>query len=318
CRIEKKDYTVNIGYKTLLRRSIKQLSVLYGGIIGVQNSLIFKIFLDNAKCLMKKGHIDAIYFSHLNLPHHEFSFLMNYPSFFCKDRHCIRDIHYRITNPESSDDFFKRLGSKSRYNIKRSIRILENSFNRIEYKCLTEPDNVETIINDIESVASKTYQRGLKTGFTNNNEFHDRLAIASQKKILRAYILYINDSPVSFWLSFKYKDILFLDSTGYDPFFSDYEVGSALLIKLIEVSSTDSEIKFIDFGFGDASYKHKYSDISWEETTFYIFSPKPKVILLNIISSLLKSLLTIIKLLLTKYQIDVKIKRIWRKKIIQE
>ncbi len=317
CRFENIEYKINLGYKSLFSINIKQLSILYEGIMGERNPVIFKLYLDHIYKMMKKGIFDAIYFSHLNLDPENLNLIINFPSSFLKDRHPSQTLHYRTSAAESLDDFFKRLGKKSRHNIRRTIRILESSFNNVEYKCFNSISNIEKVSADIESIASKTYHRGLQTGFILNSEFYDRLKIAATKGILEAYVLYVNEMPASFWLAFRYSDILFLDSTGYDPAYSDYEVGTILLIHIIKEISDDKKIKYIDYGFGDASYKKKYADINWVETTFYFFSPTVKGIFINIVSSLLKYMIRILKSVLKQYQLDNKIKKIWRKKMIR-
>jgi len=218
-------------------------------------------------------------------------------------------LHYRATSPESIDDFFKRMGNKSRYNIKRSIRILESSFQKVEYKCYSSINDIEKLSKDLELIASKTYQRGLDAGFILNDEFYDRLNITSKKNMLRTYVLYINDVPVSYWLAFKNDDILSLHSTGYDPTYSNYEIGTALLIHLIKDTAKDKQVKYIDFGWGDALYKRKYANICWNEISFYFFSPKLKGLILNSISTILKIQISIITSIIKKFQIEDKIKK---------
>jgi CelD/BcsL family acetyltransferase involved in cellulose biosynthesis len=68
---------------------------------------------------------------------------------------------------------------------------------------------------------------------------------------------------------------------GYDCNYKNEHVGTVLLLKIIENLIEQQEIKKIDFGYMDSSYKNDYCNECWEETHFYIYRPTLKRFLIN-------------------------------------
>jgi CelD/BcsL family acetyltransferase involved in cellulose biosynthesis len=127
----------------------------------------------------------------------------------------------------------------------------------------------------IEVVAKKTYQRGLGAGFIDNEETRKRLSFFAQKGMLRVMLLEGDEVPISFWYGVVYKNVFHAAATGYLPDVAKYEVGTLTLMKTIEELSKEEVLK-LDYGLGDASYKERFSDISWREASFQIFAPTMK------------------------------------------
>jgi len=65
---------------------------------------------------------------------------------------------------------------------------------------------------------------------------------------------------------------MFLFSTGYDPDFRKYEVGTILFLRMI-ADAYGTGVRPVDFGLGPAAYKERFGDEHWEEKHFYLFAP---------------------------------------------
>jgi CelD/BcsL family acetyltransferase involved in cellulose biosynthesis len=79
----------------------------------------------------------------------------------------------------------------------------------------------------------------------------------------------------AFWIGSLYRDSLFLHFTGYDPAFGKYEPGKILLVHMIkELSSSYPHVRSIDYGFGYALYKQRFSNQRWYECSLRIAAPK--------------------------------------------
>ena len=105
-----------------------------------------------------------------------------------------------------------------------------------------------------------------------------------------------------------------LDYTAYDPAFQKNEPGTVLFMKMID-DLCRLKVKEIDFGFGDALYKNRYGDESWEESSVYIFSPRWKGAKLNACRTLTGKIHQLSEKMAKKAQILQKIKTRWRRKI---
>ena len=151
-------------------------------------------------------------------------------------------------------------------------------------------------------------------GFNDSELTRRTLSLLATKGLLRSYFLYVNEKPCAYWIGTLYGNVFHLDYTAYDPAFQKNEPGTVLFMKMID-DLCRLKVKEIDFGFGDALYKNRYGDESWEESSVYIFSPKWKGAKLNVYWTLTGKIHQYSKDMAKKAQILQKIKTGWRRKI---
>jgi hypothetical protein len=163
----------------------------------------------------------------------------------------------------------------------------------------------------LEEIAQKTYQRGLGAGFVYDDENLHRMSLSANRGWLRAYLLYINKRPCAFWAGTLYEDVFYLDFTGYDPQFRQYEPGTVLLVRMIE-DLCQHGIRKVDFGYGEAFYKQRFCNESWREASVYIFSTEIRSILINIMRTLVVSASNLAEKTLKRVNYLNKLKKYWR------
>lgn len=77
----------------------------------------------------------------------------------------------------------------------------------------------------------------------------------------------------------------------------------------------EGDIQTVDFGFGEAFYKHNFCNDNWQEASVYVYAPTLKGGLLNAIKSLLVIISTLTEYALKKLNLTDKVKKIWRDKL---
>ena len=170
-------------------------------------------------------------------------------------------------------------------------------------------------MKDIESVASKTYQRGFGIGFCHSPLIRYDWMFAAMHNWLRVYVLYIQNKPCAFWTGYLYKKTLHIFIPGYDPYYQYYHTGMFLLMRIIENSCLEDDVKSIDFGLIDASYKREYCDKKWQETCLYIFAPNLKGLTLSLMRNITSGTTEFIKMVLTRVKVIEWVKKEWRQKV---
>ena len=155
----------------------------------------------------------------------------------------------------------------------------------------------------------------MEVGFRNNDEIRKWYEIGLDRSILRAYILYINGQPVAYRHGFCQNDVLFASGTGYDPFYSNYRIGTFLLNYVIESLYINGQTRAIDYGFGDADYKQIYCNENWTEAPVYIFAPTSKGIFINLMRNCTMLVSFLAQKILKKLNLYSKIKKRWRKQL---
>ncbi len=316
-RIEDHRIKCKVGYKTIYNPKIRLFTIVYGGVIGVSkfnSGLISSSILS----VLENGEADSLYFHSIKSESLLIAAVKENTRMYCNDYFYKNTLHWNLVLPDNKKKLFSNMRSKHRSELRRLSRVLEKKFpERIRIQKYEDAQDVEVICEDAEEITKKTYLRGLEAGFINNIENKKRLNLEAEKGWLLAYILYIDDNPSAFWLGSVYGKTLFLTFTGFDPRYRKYEIGTILLIRLIEDAVEDKRIENIDFGFGEALYKKRFCNQSWDELSYYIFTNSPKGIRINGIKTIIQLVDKLTHLLSKKLNIEEKIKRYWRNRLTE-
>jgi len=317
-RIENRRIEIKIGYKALLKPVAQSITINYGGILGNTDNSNATILINYLLIVMKQEKYDVAFFNSLPTDFSIYKYAKTMPGFLCRNHVSVPTIHWRMTVPDNMDSFFKNLNYKFRKNLRRSIRKIDKEYHDcIGFRCFKTRHEAEQFIEDAEKVAKQTYQRGLGVGLIDNMQNRDLIMLAAEKGWLRSYILYINNKPVSFEQILLYGDTLFCEHAGYDPAYKDVEPGTNIFIKIIEEVCSETFIKYIDFGFGDARYKKNFCDEKRQEESLYIFAPTVKGVVLNLIITSFSIFSKCTERIFNKFNLTEKIKRLWRNHLIR-
>ena len=315
CRLEKIAVPVKIGYKKIASPVINQLTVIYSGLMGDSSGNSCQYLLSGLIDLIQKGEADAIYFNSLPIKSGLYEAIENTSYPMRRDRMGTNNQHWKMTLPDSIETFLKRMSQKHRYWLRRLPRVLEKEYvGKVEYRYYHDIKDVPILCRDAEDIAKKTYQRGLNVGFRHDNEMVDRLTKHAMRGRLRSYFLYVDNMPCAFWIGTLYKQVFHLDYTSYDPIYHKYEPGTILFIRMVE-DLCKNQIREIDFGFGDAFYKTRFGDRSWEESSFYIYSRSIDGMKLYILRSVTNAISNKAKAIIKNTELLTKLKKRWRQSL---
>jgi CelD/BcsL family acetyltransferase involved in cellulose biosynthesis len=172
----------------------------------------------------------------------------------------------------------------------------------------------DKMIQDVEQVAKKSYQRGLGVGFVDTPTMRNGLRRMAERGWLRAYVLYLEERPCAFWIGDINQGVFGSDYIGYDTEFGKYSPGMFLTTKVIEgfCDGNREGVTAVDFGPGNAQYKEVLSNQRWQETSVYVFAPSFKGISLNLIRSLIGRTDQTIKKALERMNLLQRVKKAWR------
>lgn len=317
-RIERKREEIKIGYKTLFKPWVRILRIIYGGILGEQSKRRSEVIIEELLKILMQGQIDCITLDSLRKNSNIYVAAKKKPGLPMRDRIQIDRTHWKMTLPGTMDEIFQKLSRNRREELRRYPRMIEKDHpGSVEFKCFRMTEDVDQACRDVEKVAEKTYQRGLRVGFINNKENQTRLYLEAEKGWLRAYILYVENKPCAFWIGSLYKRSFHVNFLGFDPDFKRYKPGTIVLSRMLEDLLKDRVCE-IDFGFGDALYKQRLGDESWEEASVYIFGPSLKSISINAIRTIILSGYRIAEKVTRDVNLEGKIKKYWRGKLAKK
>lgn len=313
-RIENARMPIRLGYFNLAKVPVRQLVFIAGGFMGEKTEDNLQRLLSSVKSLMIEQQIDLVIFEQLrvDLSQHEIiaktfgrTWLVNQGA----------SKHWLLRLPATWDDFLKSRRAKHRYWLRRLPKILDRDFNgKWNIQFYSTPDQAREFINAAELVAQTTYQRGLGAGFRRDQEFLQRLDLDAKRGRLRGYVLYIKDEPKAFWYCFTYKRTLYLAATGYDSTYRKYEIGTILLMKVLQ-DHCGTKIECVDFGLGDAGYKQRFASDHFMENSIYVFSSSVRGFCLYGFYRAMVIGTRLAKKLLDRLSITQRVKTYWRRKL---
>jgi hypothetical protein len=318
-RLELRMVEAKVGYARLLKKGTRALTFLYGGLLGTLSPEGSEALVRDIMNSLSQGDADLAYFNHLKADSPLYRAATKVPGRFSRDYCPSLQVHRSMTVPGSIEEFYRGLSAKVRKNLKwQAKKLVQENTGNVRVRCFRETRDLEQMIQDVEGIARKTYQRGLGVGFTDNPEMHRRLSLEAEKNWLRGYVLYVQNVPWAFWIGTLYLGTFHSDFMGYDPNLGKYSPGMFLIVKVIEdfCNRNDSgdQVSKIDFGLGDAQYKEVLGDHEWNDASLYIFSPRFRGVSLNLVRTPAAMLDRAARRAIEQIGLLGRIKRKWRLK----
>ncbi|MBN1795984.1 MAG: GNAT family N-acetyltransferase [Sedimentisphaerales bacterium] len=315
-RLEKAPIKCRFGYKTVLKPNMRCLNIVYGGILGRVNEETASILYNELINTTRRGRADVIAINHLRNDSVLYRRLREKPNIWCRGHFPKTEHHWCMSVPKSIDLFYAARSNKHRNHLKKYMKRLEKDFlERVKLSVYTSDDAIEYLLEDAAKISAKTYQYALGCGFLDNNRKYLLLQGAAKKGWLLAYVIKVDEQPVAFQVGMKYAGAYFVEEIGHDPEWKKYNIGTILFLKILDHLCKDDQVDTIDFGFGDAEYKQRYGNNSWDETTLYIFAPRLFPVTINIVHGFLAGMSNFGTYILKKFNSVNSLKRKWRDRL---
>lgn len=292
---------------------------MYGGVLGdISSAAEAKDIISCIEASLRAGEADAAFLEYL---------AVNSPLYGCvrslsnpmRVNHFAKSRIHQIRNLPNGKSFMQSLSSHERNNQKRRARRLAETFgDKVRIECFHDASALQRLMEHAETIAEKSYQRGLGVGFANTYEIRKRLEFEAHKKWLRAYILYINDQPCSFWICSYYNGTLYSEFMAFDREYGKYAPGMYLVINAIEEirrEDGNQEAARIDFGIGNSEWKSILGNQSSREELVCIFAPTATAIGVNSLQTLVAAIDRVGRAILRRSNLLPHVKRAWRNRI---
>ncbi|MFZ0496596.1 MAG: GNAT family N-acetyltransferase [Methylocella sp.] len=318
-RLEKRGVDIRLGYMRLIRLRLRTLTFMYEGVLGdISAAADAKDVISCIEESLRAGEADAAFLEYLPVDSPLYNWARSLPNPVRINHFAESHIH-RIRTLASGKSLIESLSSRERNNQKRRARRLAETFgDRMRIERFHDASALQRLTEHAESIAGKSYQRSLGVGFANTPEMRKRLELEAQKKWLRAYILYLNDQPCSFWIGSYYNGTLYGDFMGFDREYAKYGPGMHLAISVIEEilrEDGNQGAARIDFGIGDSEWKSALGNQSWREESVCIFAPTAAAIGVNSLQTLVAAIDRAGRAILRRSNLLPRVQRAWRSRI---
>lgn len=289
-RLETVRLVSKIGYRPVYRPRVRALRVAYGGLLGQAVGELAPLAVAELMSALRRGEADVVVFPNLRTDGAAFAAATGRPPFLLRQHVFDVKIHRRRRLPESFDAFLASLSRRTREGIRRhERRLLRAHGDELSVRSLDSPDDADTFFAAAKPVAEATYQGGLGVAVSGSELERALTTLAAGRGWFRARVLYLGERPVAFWHGFAYRGVFQTHVPGYLPEYRDLNVGTYLLLRLIEDLCVDPSVDVLDFGFGEAEYKRRFGDEAWEEADVAVFAPTLTGFKLNAIRTALSA-----------------------------
>ncbi len=311
-RIEDVRIRPKIGYFQLPAARTRLLNFANGGLLGNSSEENSEEFVKRAIAALQVGEADAVLFDRIPVASPIYQKASTMPGFLMRDRVIRSEPHSSMTLPNTLEQVFAAFSSGLRAEVRRKKRkIIADFGDRVKITRYIDESGLEGVLGQVEEIAKKTYQRALGVGFENSDRMRQRLRLCAREGWLRMYLLTVDNQPCAFWIGTVYDGVFYSDYNGYDPGYRDYSLGTFLLISMVEDFCKEN-VRAVDFGFGQAEYKDRFSNERAMEASVYIFSQGTKGLFLNGSLTIASSIDGALRAMLDRVDLLPRIKRIWR------
>jgi Acetyltransferase (GNAT) domain len=263
-------------------RGTRVMRLAFGGVVGAETPEEHRLIVDGLGRALAEREADVIVFSQLDVDGPLYDAVRSAAPWWRTDHVPRRDIHRRGDVPASLDEFLAGRSSSTRYHVRRYTKRLARDYGEnLSFREFREPADLGRLHADLESVAARTYQRGLGVGYVGDQFQRAVMEFTASRGWLRAWVLYISETPVAFWFGYCYQGTFYLVATGFDPAHGESRVGQYLQMKMMGSLCRDPEVHSFDYGLGEAEYKRRFGDHATTEAEIRLYAPGMRAAALN-------------------------------------
>jgi hypothetical protein len=276
-RFERVPLSFKLGYRRIYEPVVRALTVVYRGFRGELDAATSSLVVRELTKALREGEVEAVVFRRLDTQHPLYRAATTEPGLLARPLYTRVGTCWERSLPDSFPAFMESLSKSTRTGVTRYAKKLERDLgDRLQVRRFADPGDLDTYLEHADAVAARSYQRGLGVGVRNEPSQRMRAQLSLERGWFRAYVLYVDGSPVAFCGGDAYAGRFYYGIPGYDPQYGEYRVGTYVLMKMIEDLCADDGVQVLDFGPGDAEYKRRFGDRSWHEADLYLFAPRPR------------------------------------------
>jgi len=271
----------SIGSWNVWKSKLRVLRMPEAGLLGNPTAEHCETFVREVMAALDRKEADMATFRAVREGSATYRLATTLPGYLRRDHVVETRLHCVARLPSRVEEIYAGWTPKSRKNLKWQARQLVREFSGdATVRCFRDSSELERMMQDVETVARKAWQRAAGAGFMDNAGTRKRFLMESQKGWLRTYVLYLAGSPRAFWRGTLYGDTFHTIETGYDPDFQEHSIGTYLLVKVLEDLCRQG-VKEVDFSYGEQVYKQRFGNHEWREADIYMFGKNLKGISLS-------------------------------------
>lgn len=294
-------------------RPLRRLQVAFGGVLGAQTAADCELVVSSLRAALVNDEADVVALSQIEQDTPLYELARSGQPWWRVDHVPAKTVHWRAELADSLEGFISSRGKKTRANLRRHARRLVRAHGDVlEIREFSEPEQLSELTSELESIATRSYQRALGVGYTGSELQRALIDLAARRGWLRARVLYIAGNPVAFAYGYCYRGTYYGVANSFDPAFANYDVGLYVLMQLVDGLCREG-VRAWDFGTGNAEYKERLGDVRLNEAEVLMFAPSIRAVRHNAARSARVAASSAAKAWVAHSELGRRVKREWRK-----
>lgn len=287
-RLERTKLPVRFGYRRVYAPTVRSLTVVQGGALGIAAADALAAAFAQAREALKDGEADILRVRNAQAhgPLHRLAAASD--SWLTRGRTTAPSPRLRLRLPTTLDDVLALQSTRTRTKHRRYLKKLDEAFGeRLSFHVYRDTDDMRDAAAACAAVSARTYQHALGAGFRATETELRLLELGAQRGWARVYVLAVDGEAKAFWIGNVYAGVYYAGPTGYDPELARLQLGTCVLLRMLEDLCADPDAQELDWGSGNADYKHFFATHGWLEQDVVLFAPTLRGVRLNLVQKAL-------------------------------
>lgn len=296
-------------------RPLRDLQVTFGGVVGLETKDDCGLAVRALQAALRNGEADMVSLPRLEVGGPLYEAARAAAAWWQREPTGGHSVHWRADLLDSFELFMKTRSAKTRANVRYYARkLLSAHGDALTVRAFHDLDSFGRLLADMESVAAKTYQRGLGVGYTGDPKQTALMHLAARRGSLRAWLLYIHDAPAAFWFGYCYRGTFWSIANAFDTAYNDLRIGQHLQMHVMEALCNDPDIRTFDWGTGYAEYKRRFGDDVTELADVVLYRASMRAISASVARTLRIAGGSAAKSWIAETPLGKRAKKAWRKR----
>jgi len=169
--------------------------------------------------------------------------------------------HFYIDLRSTFEIYKSKFSPKTRSTMGRKIRrFTEHCGGTMTRRSYRKPDEMREFFQHARTISKLTYQERLhNVGIPDSEAFMSWAERCAANDLIRAYVLFDRERPVSYLFCPVENDVLTYHYLGYDPDYMQHSVGSILQWSALEELFQEGRFRYFDFTEGMSDHKRLFA-----------------------------------------------------------
>jgi hypothetical protein len=182
---------IRLGYRTLFSLPVRSVFVVHGGVLGAVGPSAADALVDRLLTSLKSGDAEAVSIHFVDTDSEFARAALAKPGWLLRDRFLQPQRHHFLDLRSLATNFLTSLSKRERSHQRQRHKALLKDYNgAVEILCWNDVEDVDRLAGVAESIARKSYQRGIGVGFSDSREVRERLRFEARQGWLRSFVLH--------------------------------------------------------------------------------------------------------------------------------